>query len=115
MRYDAISQASCRGNIVDRFVIAGILAILLNGSAQAALVDVAAGHVPANAAPQQMARAPLPGDLSARDLQILRHAEVIGPISGISELPEPEVFLMMLVGLCLIGYRASRVSDEKFS
>jgi hypothetical protein len=31
-----------------------------------------------------------------------------------SELPEPEVFAMMLVGLILIGYRASRDSSEKF-
>jgi hypothetical protein len=31
-----------------------------------------------------------------------------------SELPEPEVFLMMLLGLVLIGYRASRVNGEKF-
>jgi hypothetical protein len=32
----------------------------------------------------------------------------------ISELPEPEVFAMMLVGLILIGYRAGRDSSEKF-
>jgi hypothetical protein len=32
-----------------------------------------------------------------------------------SELPEPEVFAMMLVGLVLIGYRARRdSSSEKF-
>lgn len=31
-----------------------------------------------------------------------------------SELPEPEVFLMMLVGLLLIGVRAGHVSHEKF-
>ena len=31
-----------------------------------------------------------------------------------SELPEPEVFAMMLLGLVLIGYRASRDSNEKF-
>nr|WP_197986338.1 MULTISPECIES: PEP-CTERM sorting domain-containing protein [unclassified Massilia] len=34
--------------------------------------------------------------------------------SGISELPEPEVFAMMLVGLVLLGYRARRDSREKF-
>ena len=34
--------------------------------------------------------------------------------SGISELPEPEVFAMMLVGLVLPGYRARRDSNEKF-
>ena len=31
-----------------------------------------------------------------------------------SELPEPEVFLMMLVGLLLIGVRAGHISHEKF-
>lgn len=34
--------------------------------------------------------------------------------SHLSELPEPEVFAMMLLGLVLIGYRASRDSSEKF-
>jgi hypothetical protein len=36
------------------------------------------------------------------------------PVSSMSELPEPEVFAMMLVGLLLIGYRATRHSSEKF-
>jgi predicted secreted protein len=36
------------------------------------------------------------------------------PPPSMSELPEPEVFAMMLVGLVLIGYRASRDSSEKF-
>lgn len=36
------------------------------------------------------------------------------PAPQLSELPEPEVFAMMLVGLVLIGYRASRDSSEKF-
>lgn len=31
-----------------------------------------------------------------------------------SHVPEPEVFAMMLLGLCLIGFRASRDSNEKF-
>jgi hypothetical protein len=34
--------------------------------------------------------------------------------SGISELPEPEVFAMMQVGLILLGYRARRDGSEKF-
>lgn len=36
------------------------------------------------------------------------------PTAQLSELPEPEVFAMMLLGLVLIGYRASRDSSEKF-
>ena len=31
-----------------------------------------------------------------------------------SELPEPEVFAMMLLGLILIGVKAGRDSSEKF-
>ncbi len=36
------------------------------------------------------------------------------PGSQLSELPEPEVFAMMLLGLVLIGYRSSRSSNEPF-
>jgi hypothetical protein len=36
------------------------------------------------------------------------------PAPHMSELPEPEVFAMMLLGLVLIGYRARRESGEKF-
>ena len=34
--------------------------------------------------------------------------------SHMSELPEPEVFAMMLLGLILIGVKAGRDSSEKF-
>jgi hypothetical protein len=43
-----------------------------------------------------------------------RNEAVAPPPASMSELPEPEVFAMMLVGLILIGYRASRDSNEKF-
>lgn len=36
------------------------------------------------------------------------------PTAQLSQLPEPEVFAMMLLGLVLIGYRTTRNSDEKF-
>ncbi len=96
-------------------VIAGTVALLLGSAAQAAVVDIAAGHVATHAAPQQASRALVPGDLSAHDLQVLRRVEVIAPVDGAAELPDPEVFLMMLVGLGLLGYRASRRSDEPAS
>ena len=35
-------------------------------------------------------------------------------VSTSSELPEPEVFAMMLLGLVLIGWRARRDSSDKF-
>lgn len=52
---------------------------------------------------------------------VIRHPDLatapgsnVLPSSHLSELPEPEVFAMMLLGLVLIGYRASRDSNEKF-
>lgn len=41
-------------------------------------------------------------------------AEVATALPSMSELPEPEVLAMMVVGLILIGYKASRHSSEKF-
>jgi hypothetical protein len=32
----------------------------------------------------------------------------------LSTVPEPQVIAMMLLGLCLIGFRAHRITDEKF-
>jgi len=80
---------------VNRFALVAALAIGLSGIAQAKVIDL----VPQTA----------PGALSI-------HTQVGVPAlpSGISELPEPEVFAMMLVGLVLLGYRARRNSREKF-
>jgi hypothetical protein len=88
-------QACKEGSIVNRFALAAALAIGLSGIAQAKVIDL----VPQTA----------PGALSI-------HTQVGVPAlpSGISELPEPEVFTMMLVGLVLLGYRARRNSREKF-
>jgi hypothetical protein len=53
--------------------------------------------------------------IRADDLSTVIRNEVMAPPSAsMSELPEPEVFAMMLVGLLLIGYRATRHSSEKF-
>jgi hypothetical protein len=74
------------------------------GAAQATAIDL----VPAAAASTPAATALVP-------------SVAVGPAPGsfitlvrMSELPEPEVFAMMLVGLILIGYRAGRDSSEKF-
>ncbi len=84
-----------------RLALAATLALGLCGTAQAAAVDL----VPAAATPviplvPSVAVAPAPGSFVT--------------LVHMSELPEPEVFAMMLVGLILIGYRASRDSSEKF-
>jgi hypothetical protein len=72
------------------------LGLLFCGAAQATAVDLETTH-------------------AVRDLSPVPRTEVVAtPSPSISELPEPEVFAMMLVGLILIGYRASRDSSEKF-
>jgi hypothetical protein len=67
------------------------LGLVFCGAAQAAVVDLDTTHA-----------------VQART------QSVVLPSPSMSELPEPEVFAMMLVGLILIGYRASRDSSEKF-
>ena len=84
---------------MNKFALAAALALGLSGIAQAKVVDLVplpAGAVQSGATAQGAPRSSfaLP--------------------SGISELPEPEVFAMMLVGLVLLGYRARRDSNEKF-
>ena len=86
---------------MNRFALAATLAIGLSGIAQAKVIDLVPQAVPGILrAHAQGAAAPAPHAFSLP--------------SGISELPEPEVFAMMLVGLVLLGYRARRDSREKF-
>jgi hypothetical protein len=94
--------------IVKKFALAAALALTFSGSAHAAAIELVPQPVsqPAPAVVQPQPR--------VADLAVTPHVAVVVPPGGISELPEPEVFLMMLVGLVLIGYRASRDSDEKF-
>ena len=84
-----------------RSALATVLAICLGSPANAALIDLDAG--PPAVTQAQVSKLAVTG----------RH-DIITPPSHMSELPEPEVFLMMLVGLVLLGYRASRDSSEKF-
>ena len=95
-------QACKEGSIVNRFALAAALAIGLSGIAQAKVIDLvpqaAPGILPVHAQTSAAMAAP----------------DVLALPSGISELPEPEVFAMMLVGLVLLGYRARRNSREKF-
>jgi len=84
-----------------RYALAAALAICLGSPAQAALIDLHSGTQPAAQQP-------------VRNLSVTQRQDIITPPSHMSELPEPEVFAMMLLGLVLIGYRASRDSSEKF-
>ena len=80
-----------------RYALAATLSFLLSGAVQAATIDLDAKQ------PSQQ----------TAELSASARAGSELPVS-MSELPEPEVFAMMLVGLVLIGYRASRDSSEKF-
>ena len=86
---------------MNRFLFALALGLLAGGAAQAAVIDLSAPHA---APPPRVA-----------DLAATPRLDVVAPPGNMSELPEPEVFAMMLVGLVLLGYRARRRdSSEKF-
>jgi hypothetical protein len=96
------------GTTVNKYALAAALALTIGGAAQAAAIDL----VPADATtstPGQPSRITVVPNVAVAPSTGL----LIAPIR-MSELPEPEVFAMMLVGLVLIGYRASRDSSEKF-
>ena len=79
---------------------AALSSLFLSGAVDAAPKDNNHGQ-PLDAAP--MAPSRRPARTTFTDMTVTR-----------SELPEPEVFAMMLVGLILIGYRVSRDSSDKF-
>jgi len=91
-----------------RYALTAALALFLANAAQAAVIDLNLGLVAGNGA--QAIPVPQP----VHDLAVTGHTYIVTPPSHLSELPEPEVFAMMLVGLILIGYRASRDSSDKF-
>lgn len=87
-----------------------MFALCLGTSAQAAVIDLdAADFAQAVPAPASASIGAPVSDLAVTD----RHGIVL-PAPPMSELPEPEVFAMMLVGLILIGYRAGRDKSDKF-
>lgn len=86
-------------------VCIALAASLLGTTAQAALVEFERASVVV---------APIAGLASGTDLMAAFAPGKSHLIADVSELPEPEVFAVMLLGLVLIGYRASRHSDEKF-
>lgn len=88
--------------IVKPFALTAALALMLGAALPASAIEVLTNNaVLASTAPRQP-------DLTAAP------ARVETERLSLSELPEPEVLAMMLVGLVLIGYRASRDSNEKF-
>ena len=87
-----------------RHALTAALALFLANAAQAAVIDLAPGNGVGDFSTPQ----------AVPDLAVTGHTHIVTPPSHLSELPEPEVFAMMLVGLILIGYRAGRDSSDKF-
>jgi len=86
-----------------RYALAAALAIWLGSPAHAAVIDLTTGTGAAVRVQQPV-----------RNLSITQRQDIVAPPAHMSELPEPEVFAMMLLGLILIGYKAGRDSSEKF-
>ena len=87
---------------MNRFLLAVALGLVVGGAAQAAVIDLSP---------------PTADDVVQAQPRIVGPAVAPSPNAltvHMSELPEPEVFAMMLVGLVLLGYRARRDSNEKF-
>jgi hypothetical protein len=93
--------------IVNKLVLAAALALTFSSTVHARAIDLVTQADGRSSPPAVQAH---PGSTA----DAARAGATVVLSSRISELPEPEVFAMMLVGLVLIGYRASRDSDEKF-
>lgn len=87
---------------MNRFLLAVALGLVVGGAAQAAVIDLSPSA--ADDAAQAQPHVAVPAVTPGSDFVTVH----------MSELPEPEVFAMMLVGLVLLGYRARRDSNEKF-
>lgn len=92
---------------MNKLALTAALALTFSATAHAKAIDLQLA--PASASAPSVAARLLNASLSPAP-----GAALVVPPRGMSELPEPEVFAMMLVGLVLIGYRASRDSSEKF-
>ncbi|MFC5461271.1 PEP-CTERM sorting domain-containing protein [Massilia niabensis] len=89
---------------MNKLALAAALALMIGSAAQAKVIELVP-EAPGDALPSQ-ARIANPGPAAP--------PRMAAPPASMSELPEPEVFAMMLVGLVLLGYRARRDSSEKF-
>jgi hypothetical protein len=87
---------------VNRYALAAALALTVSGAAQAAAIDMTPAVEAVQAQP------------ASADGRAAASGQVQLAAPRTSDLPEPAVFAMMLLGLVLIGYRASRDSSEKF-
>jgi hypothetical protein len=98
-----MDKSRTRGIIVKTFALTAAFALAIGAAAPAGAIEVLTNTRAVQST--QLVRQP---DLAPVPLKGML------PTAQLSELPEPEVFAMMLLGLVLIGYRASRDSSEKF-
>lgn len=96
-------KSRTRGITVKKCALTAAFVLAIGAAAPASAIEVLTNP---RAASHTQARHP---DLAPVPLKAML------PTAQLSELPEPEVFAMMLLGLVLIGYRASRDSSEKFT
>lgn len=87
---------------MNRYALAAALALTLSGAARATAIDLSAPVETAQVSATQ------------HDAAVAAAGQIQLVAPRTSDLPEPAVFAMMLLGLVLIGYRASRDSSEKF-
>ena len=83
-----------------KIALAAMLAMALGAHAGASVMEIVSAHGAVSSAPRPALTAPAEG------------VAVLQPVS--SDLAEPAVFAMMLLGLCLIGFRARRDGSETF-
>lgn len=98
-----MAKSRTRGMTVKKFALTAAFALAIGAAAPAGAIEIVTNSRAVQAT--QLGRHP---DLAPVPLKAML------PTAQLSELPEPEVFAMMLLGLVLIGYRASRDSSEKF-
>lgn len=88
-----------------KLAFAAVLALTI-GAAQARVIELEPAKQPLMAATTRVAQESL----------VVQPVVAYAPNAiRMSELPEPAVFAMMLLGLVLIGVRARKDSSEKFS
>lgn len=99
-----------------KIALVGACALCLAGHAHAAQQPSQSGaaHDRVMEVPRAQVN-PARNDAPLPNLAVTRRDQIVMPLTHLPELPEPEVFAMMLVGLVLIGYRVSRDGGDKFS